>query len=134
MRSPAARQYLVGDHGADWDLQDHVLAGMTAAIRAFAVSPAIGFEFAIVSVAQQRVVVRVGFQKNAAAMAAVAPGRSAARHIFFAAERDAAIAAVSRFHINLCFIDKHGDPASASYCNTRNGLCGSRLQPRRSGT
>ena len=57
---------------------------------------AVGFEFAIVAVTQQRVVVRIRFQVDAAAVAAVSAGGSAARHEFFAAERDAAVAAVCR--------------------------------------
>ena len=76
-------------------------------LRAFAVPPAVGAKFAIVAVAQQRVVVRIRFQEDAAAMAAVAAGGSAARHVFLAAERDAAVAAVPGFHVNFGFVYKH---------------------------
>src|ERR1700728_2519629 len=43
--------------GADGNLQNHVRSGMSGAIRTFTVSSAVRFEFAIVAVAQQRVVV-----------------------------------------------------------------------------
>ena len=67
---------------------------------------AIGLEFAIVAVAQQGVVVRIRFQINAAAMAAVAAGRAAARHEFFAAERDAAVPAVAGLHVDFGFVNE----------------------------
>src|SRR5579862_7697947 len=98
---------VVGE-GADRNLQDHVSAGVARAVGAFAVAAAIGFEFAIVAVAQERVVVGIRFEINAAAMAAVATGGSAARHVFFAAKRDAAVAAIASFHQYFRFVDKHG--------------------------
>ena len=98
---------LIGDNRADRDGQNHVRAGMSGAIGTFAVASAIGFEFAIVAIAQQGVVVRIGFQINAAAMAAVAAGRPAARHEFLAAERDAAVPAVAGLHIDFGFVDEH---------------------------
>ena len=52
----------VEDDGADGNLQDHVVARCAVAIRAFAVAPALGIEFAIVAVAQQGVVVRIRFE------------------------------------------------------------------------
>jgi hypothetical protein len=76
-------------------------------IRAFAVAAAVGFEFAIVAVAQQRVVVRIRFEVDAAAVAAVAARRTAARHEFFAAERDAAVSAVAGLHVDFGFVDKY---------------------------
>ena len=82
------------------------VAGMPGAIRAFAVSPAIGFEFAVVAVAQQRIVVGVGFQIDAAAVAAVAAGRTTARDEFLAAKRHAAVPAVPGFHQYFCFVDE----------------------------
>jgi hypothetical protein len=39
-------------------------------------------------------------------MAAVASGRTAARHVFFTPERDAAVAAVARLHEYFGFINK----------------------------
>jgi hypothetical protein len=80
---------------------------MPGAIRAFSVAPAIRFEFAIVAVAQQRVVVRIRFQVNASAMPAIASGRSPARHEFLPPERHAAVPAVPSFHKDFCFVNKH---------------------------
>ena len=96
----------VKDQRADRNLQNHVRAGMPGAVGAFAVAPAIGLEFAIVAVAKQRVVVDVGFEKDAPAMAAVAAGRTAARHVFLAPERDAPVPAVAGLHEYFGFINK----------------------------
>ncbi len=82
---------------------------MTGAIRAFAVPAAVRFEFAIVAVAKERVVVGVGFQVDAAAVAAIAPGRAAARHEFLAAKCYAPVSTVSSFHKYLGFINKHSN-------------------------
>src|SRR5215472_10574516 len=92
---------------ADRYLQNQVFAGMPRAIRAFAVTPALGPEFAIVAVAQQRVVVGIRFQIHAASIAAIAARRPAARNVFLAAKRHAAVAAVPGLHINSGFINKH---------------------------
>src|SRR5580658_10061260 len=53
--------FVVGER-ADGNEQDHVRAGMSGTVRAFAVAPAIGFEFAVVAVAQKRVVVGIRFE------------------------------------------------------------------------
>ena len=92
---------------ADGHLQDHVLARMAGAVGAFAVASAIGLEFAIVTVSQQRVVVWVGFKINVAAMAAVTARGTAARNIFLATEGHATIAAVAGLHENFGFINEH---------------------------
>ena len=72
---------------------------------------AIGFEFAVVAIAKQSVVVKVGFEIDAAAIAAVAAGGAAARNVFFAAEGHAAIAAVTGLQEYFGFINKHGNKA-----------------------
>ena len=69
--------------------------------------PAIGFEFAIVAVAEKRVVVGIRFEINAAAVASIAARWAAARNIFLAAKRDAAVAAVAGFHQDFSFVNKH---------------------------
>src|SRR5581483_550132 len=97
---------------ADGHLQDQVRAGVPGSVRAFAVAPAVRLEFPVVAVAQQRVVVRIGLDVDAAAVAAVAAGGSSARNIFLAAECHAAVAAVAGLHVDFCFIDKHGSPSS----------------------
>src|SRR5256885_2655973 len=87
----------VVDHRADGDLQNHVVAGVAGAIRTFAVTATVGLEFAIVAVAEKRVVVGIGFEINAAAIAAIASAGAAAGDVFFAAKRDAAVATVAGF-------------------------------------
>ncbi len=68
---------------------------------------AISLEFAIVAVAQQRVVVNVGFEIDAAAMTAVAAGGAAAWHVLFTPEGHAAVAAVPGLHEYFRFINEH---------------------------
>src|SRR5271163_298441 len=68
------------------------------------------FEFAIVTVTQQRVVVRIRFDVDVAALAAIAAGRSAARDVLLPAKRDAAVAAVAGFDGDFGFIRKHESP------------------------
>jgi hypothetical protein len=98
---------LIVSERANGNLQSHIIAGVAGAVRAFAVAAAIGFEFAVVAVAQQRVVVGIGFEVDAAAVAAIAAGRSAARNVFFAAERDAAVAAVAGLYEDFGLINEH---------------------------
>src|SRR2546430_15449943 len=85
------------DHGADGDLQNHVVAGVACAIRTFAMTAAGSLEFAIVAVAEKRVVVGIGFEIDAAAIAAVAAAGAAAWDVLFAPKRDAAVATVAGF-------------------------------------
>src|SRR5256885_6341173 len=69
--------FAVVDHRTDGDLQNHVVAGVAGTIRTFAVTAAVGFEFTIVAVAEKRVVVGIGFEINAAAVAAIASAGAA---------------------------------------------------------
>src|SRR5208282_4097328 len=92
---------------AERNLQDHVPAGVTGADGAFAVPAAVGFEFAIVAVTQERVVVGIRFEVNAAAMAAVAARRSAARDVLLPAKGDATVAAVAGLNRYFRFVSKH---------------------------
>jgi len=80
---------------------------MAGAVGAFTVAAAIGFKFAVVAVAEQRVVVGIGFEIDAAATAAIAAGGAAAGNVFFPAERDSAVAAVASFYIDFGFINEH---------------------------
>jgi len=66
-----------------------------------------GFEFAIVAVTQQSIVVRVCFDVYVAAMAAVTTGGTASRNVLLPAKCDAAVAAVAGFHHDFCFVSKH---------------------------
>src|SRR6266849_328668 len=105
------RALIVEDQRADGNLQDHVTTGMTGAVGAFAMAATIGLEFAIVTVAEQRVVVNVGFEIDAAAMAAVAARGTAAGHVFFPPEGHATIAAVAGLHEYFGFINEHRNKA-----------------------
>src|SRR5256886_561859 len=58
---------IVEHQRADGNLQDQVRAGVAGAAGAFAVAATIGLEFAIVAIAEQRVVVRIRFEIDAAA-------------------------------------------------------------------
>src|SRR5262249_17611506 len=99
--------------------QTQGLAGMARTVGTFPVAAAIGFKFAVVAIAQQRIVVRIRFEKDGAAVAAIAAGRSAARNVFFAAKRDAAVAAVAAFHEDLGFIYKHREILSGNTAASR---------------
>src|SRR5260370_1181935 len=101
------RAVLVKRQRADGNLQDNVLTGMPGAVGTFAVTAAIGFELAIVAVAEQRIVVGIGFEIDAAAMAAVPAGGATAWHVFFAPEGNAAVAAVAGLHQYFGFINEH---------------------------
>src|SRR6266851_7752855 len=63
---------IVENQRAYRNLQDHFVAGVDGAVGAFAMAAAVGFEFAVVAITQQRVVVGIGFQVDAAAVAAIA--------------------------------------------------------------
>src|ERR1700693_1221896 len=101
----------VKNHRAYRDFQHSFFARSAVAVRAFAVATAFRLKFAIVAIAQQRVVMRICFDINIAAMPAVAAGRPAARDILLPAKRDAAIATATGFYRNFRFICKHKSPA-----------------------
>jgi hypothetical protein len=94
-------------HRAYRNEEHHVFARLPAAIGTFAVTAAVGFELAVVAITQQRVVVNVGFQINARAVAAIAAGRTTTRDIFFAPKSHAAVAAMASLYEYFCFISEH---------------------------
>src|SRR3954465_9643699 len=67
---------------------------------------AITTELTIEPVTQKCIFVLRGFENYAAAGSAVTARRAAPWHVFFPAESDAAVAAVSRFDVNLGFVDE----------------------------
>src|SRR5580704_18952413 len=119
---------------ADGNGQDHVRPGMPGTVRALAVAAAVGFEFAIVAVAQQRVVVRIRFQVNAATMPAVAARGPASRHEFLPPKRNAAVSAVAGLHIDFRFVDKDHELVPPTEYDTGRLNCtsGSSASPYRS--
>ena len=98
---------IVQGQRAHGHLQYQIFAGVPRAVRAFAVAPPIGPELAIVAVTQQRVVVRIGFEMDAAAIPTVSARGPAARNVFLAAKRHAPVAAVPGLHVNSGFVNKH---------------------------
>src|SRR5690349_16253213 len=68
---------------------------------------ALGIVLRIEPKVKQRVVVRAGNQHDIPAPAAIAARRAAARDVFLAPKREAAIAAVTGFHPDSYFVDKH---------------------------
>ncbi len=91
----------VGDHGAHRHAQDDVVGAASVLIGAAAVLAALGAMDAREAVVDQRVDVAVGDRIDAAAAAAVAAVGAAARHIFLAAKRDRAVAAVAGDDLDL---------------------------------
>ena len=73
----------------------------------WAVAAALSAEFAVVAVAKQCVVVRIGLDDHTAPRAAIAAGRPTARDVLFPAEGDAAIPAVAGLQVNLGFVNEH---------------------------
>jgi len=71
------------------------------------VASAVGFEFAIVAITEKRVVVRVGFEINAAAVAAIAAARTAAGDIFSRRNATQPFSAVAGFYEYFCFVNEH---------------------------
>ena len=96
----------IADQCAHRHLQlDIVGTGAVAvgAVASFAVFGLVAFDK---TVFHQRVGVFVGHRKHAAAAPAVAAVGAAARHEFFAAETDRAVAAASGRHFDFGFVDK----------------------------
>src|ERR1700722_18182322 len=97
----------VKNHGADGHFQHDVVARLAVAIGAFAVATALCVKLAIVAIAQESVVVRIRFEVNVAAVAAVAARWPASRDILLPAERHAAVSAVAAFYQNFSFVCEH---------------------------
>jgi hypothetical protein len=71
------------------------------------VTAATRLENAIVAIAKKRVVVRIRFDDDVAAVAAIAAGRAASWDVLLPTKRDGTIAAIARFHRNFGFVSKH---------------------------
>jgi len=109
----AVRRILIGNYGANWHQQDHVLAGMPRAIRPSPLPSTIGLEFAVEAVAKQSVSWGFAFKVNAPPWAAIPPGGPPRGTNFSAAKRDAAVPSVAGLYVNFGFINKHMDSISA---------------------
>ena len=95
-------------HQRSWRHGNHrVLARGAVHLARLAVSAVFGDEFALVAEGKQGVGALVDAQDDVAAPAAVTAVGSARGDIFFAAEGDGAVSAVSRLDIDFYMIDKH---------------------------
>jgi hypothetical protein len=99
--------FLVVDNGADRDLQGDVDTFTACLIGAFAVASTFGFVFGIEAEVDERVVALAGFHDDVTTLAAIAAGGASAGDEFFAAESEAAVAAVAGFDSDCGFIDEH---------------------------
>ena len=98
---------LVVDHCADRHRYfDRVSLG-AGPVASLAVPTALGLVFRIEAELEQRVLMFRGHQRDIAATAAIATARPAAGHVFLAAERKTPVAAISGFHGDDYFVDKH---------------------------
>jgi len=88
----------IENHRAYGDFQHRVFARSSVAVRPFTMSAALGLKFSVVAIAQQRVVVRICFDVNIAAMSAIATRRAATRDVLLPAKRDTSVAAATRFY------------------------------------
>ncbi len=88
--------------------EHQVRAVVAGAIRSQPVLPALGLEFGMEPVGDERVLVGAGDEVDRTAVSAVAAVRSAARHELLAAKAQAAVAAVACFDLDINFIDEHG--------------------------
>jgi hypothetical protein len=99
--------FIVVDRSANRYLQDQVFAFFAGAIGTFAVTTAIGFVLGVETEVNKGVMSLTRHHDDVAAIAAVATRRATARNKFFPAEGHTAVATVSRFDTDFCFVDKH---------------------------
>ena len=84
-----------------------ILTVFAKALTGRAVLSVFGSVFPLVAKIRQSRQIGVGFEHNVAAFTAVAAIGTACRYIFFAAKRNAAVAAVACFDFDFCHINKH---------------------------
>jgi len=97
---------LVGNDGADRDVQGDVVAALAVAVAGAAVLASAGEEFAGVAVFDQRIEVAIGDDIDAAAATTVAAVGAAFGFVFLASERDDAVAAVAGGNVDFGFVDE----------------------------
>ena len=119
----------VGEHGARLRIlddraeryaQNAVHAAPTVLVAALATAAVVRLEVGTVAEIDERAEVAVGHQPDVTALAAVAAVRPAPGHEFFPPETDAAVAAVTGFHVNGYFIDEFHGNASRRRTGLRN--------------
>ena len=95
------------DQRAGRELQDEVFASPARALAALALPPVLGALLRLEAEMGQGVHAAGGLQNDTAAVAAVAARGPALGDELLAAERDAAVSALARADLDLCFVDKH---------------------------
>ena len=93
--------------GPDRDLEHHVFAAHAGAVRAFAVASAVGLVLGVIAKVDEGVVLLGGLHDDVTTHTTVAAAGTSAGHELLAAEGYASVAAVSRFHADLCLIYEH---------------------------
>jgi hypothetical protein len=98
---------VVVEEGADGNFEGGGFAGLAGAVGAEAVAAALGLVLGVEAEVDEGVVAEGGGHEDVAAMATVASRWASLGNKFFAAEGHAAVAAVSGFDPDSCFINKH---------------------------
>src|SRR5262245_34216310 len=99
----------VGDHRADRNAQDEIVAGRAGAVAAFTVQAPLRLVMTLVVVIEERAERGIRLEEHRAAVAPVAPVGTAARHELLTAEGDAAGAPVAAFDEDVDLVDEHLD-------------------------
>ena len=94
---------------ADGNRHVEVVAVAAVAVRALAVPAALGRELRVEAEVDEGVAVGIRDEVDRAAGAAVAAVRPAARHELLATEAERAAPAVPGLHVDVGFVNEHGD-------------------------
>jgi hypothetical protein len=89
---------------------------MAGSVAAFAVPAALGGVFGIEPEMQQRITVDGGDHGHIAAAPTISAARSPAGDVFFAPERQAAVATIAGLHGNSRFVYEHQEKAAGPTC------------------
>ena len=100
----------ITNHSAYRHTQHDVIGTATMLLGTGAMFPAFALIVGLIAEINQGAQSFISAQNDGAAAAAVTAGRTALWHIFFAAEGNNAIAAVTGLYVDLCVIIKHGHP------------------------
>jgi hypothetical protein len=97
-------------------------------LPAHAVLAALGAKRTLMAEIDQGIEIFVGFQPNAAAIAAIAAIGAAERDEFFASKTDAAVAAIPGEHLDFGFVDEFHDAIVSAICEVgeNHGISGAR--------
>ena len=113
---------LVQHLGADRHLYHQFVAAGTGPVAPLAVGTAPRLEMLAITEIDQGVQPLNSLDHHIAALAAVAAVRAAELHVLLAAKRTDAVAAVSRLHIDLGFIEElHGEPGRSDSPKRKRG-------------